>query len=113
MATVPSGIRSMATRKATAMVAAATPRASIGTTAVRGMSLRRGRTSTARITPPATSRSQAVPTGPTVGNSPAARALPSCTQSMATSASDQAGARSVMLDTRSVCLVAMRWLRAA
>ncbi len=101
MATVvPSGMRSRAARKATVVVPVATPSASTGATTARGTSRGRGRASRSRMTAPATRRSQPVPDAPTIGNRPTDSAAPSWTDSMATTASDQAGGRAASGEPR-------------
>jgi hypothetical protein len=52
-------------------------------------------------TAPRAMRSQAVPKTPTRSKSPKETAAPSCTESMAVTASDQAGARSIGVDPMS------------
>jgi hypothetical protein len=88
---VPSGMRSIATRKEMVITPVAIPRPrSTGTSGSR-MDRSGGRARIRNTTSPRLSRSHAVPAGPTLSISPTDNAEPSCTENIAVTASNHGG----------------------
>jgi hypothetical protein len=91
---VPTGMRSIADRKAMVTMPVAIPSATTAPTSERVRPCTRGRLIAMKMTAPAVSPSHAVPAAPTVANRRVESADPTWTESIATAASVHARARS-------------------